>query len=302
MARATSDSGGSVALAEARSLAEAMPALLVEARRISATILAGWHGRRRAGPGEAFWQFRPFTSGEPSAMIDWRRSARDEHLYVREREWEAAHTIWLVPDLSASMRFRSRLAPVDKQSRAALLTLALAELLARGGERVGLLAGGPPTLSRNAAERIAHDLLDAADRPLDFNRVGRFSEVVLAGDFLDPEEDIEAQLDTIASSGARAHLVQVFDPAEETFPYSGRTQFTDPESGYRHLVGRAESVADAYRERLAARRDRLNERCRRLGWTFLIHRTDRTPLEPLLQLHGRLAERGGVAPSPGRAA
>ena len=51
--------------------------------------------RRRAGAGESFWQYRRFNSGEPSQNVDWRRSARDDHLYVREQEWEAAHTVWL---------------------------------------------------------------------------------------------------------------------------------------------------------------------------------------------------------------
>ena len=33
--------------------------------------------------------------------IDWRRSASSDNLFVREREWEAAHTVWLWVDLSA---------------------------------------------------------------------------------------------------------------------------------------------------------------------------------------------------------
>lgn len=277
-------------LAEARALAGAMPALLVEAHHVAATILSGWHGRRRAGPGEGFWQFRPFASGEPAAMIDWRRSARDEHLYVREREWEAAHTVWLEPDLSASMRFRSSAVGGDKESRAVLLMLALAEMLSRGGERVGLLGAGPPTLSRDAAERIARALL--APPPEAAKALpGRHSELVILSDFLDPIDAIEARLDAIAAAGARAHLVQIFDPAEETFPYAGRVEFADPETGHRQLVGRAETVAEAYRQRLAERRDRMAERCRRLGWTFLIHHTDRSPLEPLLGLQARLGER-----------
>ncbi len=61
---------------EAKGLAESLPDLLIEARRVAHTILAGWHGRRRAGPGETFWQFRPYVSGEPANGIDWRRSAR----------------------------------------------------------------------------------------------------------------------------------------------------------------------------------------------------------------------------------
>ena len=114
-------------LTEAKSIAAAMPDMLIEAQRVANTVLAGWHGRRVSGRGETFWQFRPFVTGEAAASIDWRRSARDEHLFVREKEWEAAHTLWLWPDLSPSMDFRSRLAPVSKRRRAIVLTLALAE-------------------------------------------------------------------------------------------------------------------------------------------------------------------------------
>ena len=93
--------------AKARTLAETMPRLILEARRIAATVIHGLHGRRRAGPGENFWQYRRFLSGEPARRVDWRRSARDEHLYVREQEWEAAHTVWIWPDRSPSMAFAS---------------------------------------------------------------------------------------------------------------------------------------------------------------------------------------------------
>src|SRR5712691_2176941 len=105
------------ATGEARSLAAAMPRLILEARRIAATVIHGLHGRRRAGSGENFWQYRRFVSGEAARNIDWRRSARDDHLYVREQEWEAAHTIWLWPDRSPSMAFASRLARESKLDR-----------------------------------------------------------------------------------------------------------------------------------------------------------------------------------------
>ena len=93
---------------ESRSLSASLPRLVLEARRIASNVIHGLHGRRRAGVGENFWQYRRFNSGEPAARVDWRRSARDEHLYVREQEWEAAHTVWLWPDRSASMAFASR--------------------------------------------------------------------------------------------------------------------------------------------------------------------------------------------------
>ena len=280
-------------LTEAKGIAEAMPEMLIEARRVALTVLAGWHGRRTSGRGETFWQFRPFVTGEAAASIDWRRSARDEHLFVREKEWEAAHTMWLWADLSASMEFRSRLAPVTKRARATVLLLALAEMLAVAGERIGLAGASDPILARNAAERVAVLIPGAAKTPgpPDTRALRRFSDIVLFGDFLDPIEDVEATLNAILRTGARAHLVQVMDPIEETFPYFGRTEFLDPETGTRHVVSRAEQYREDYQARLAALRDRLRTLSRRIDWTFLIHRTDRPATEPLLALHARLADR-----------
>src|SRR5271165_4516849 len=112
-----------------RTLASNMPRLILEARRIAATIIHGLHGRRRAGSGENFWQYRRFVSGEPAQRVDWRRSARDDHLYVREREWEAAHTVWIWPDRSASMQFASPLVSQTKLDRALVMAFALGQLL-----------------------------------------------------------------------------------------------------------------------------------------------------------------------------
>jgi len=294
---AVGDLPGSVlpALTAAKTLSESLPDLLVEARRVATTVLTGWHGRRRAGPGETFWQFRPFIAGEAAGRIDWRRSARDDHLYVREREWEATHTVWLWADVSVSMVFRSRLAAASKRDRAVVLLLAMAEMLAAAGERVGFIGLTDPLLARNAAERLATALSHADEERITglpaSTRIGRFADVMLFGDFLDPVEEIEAKLADIARIGATGHLVEILDPVEETFPFAGRTEFRDPETGFTWTVGRAEQIAEDYRRRLVARRERLAAFCRRFGWSYLTHHTDRAATEPLLALHARLAER-----------
>src|SRR6201998_1226039 len=123
---------------ESRTLAASLPRLVLEARRVAANVIHGLHGRRRAGSGENFWQYRRFVSGEPSSRVDWRRSARDDHLYVREQEWEAAHTVWIWPDRSPSMDFASTQARDTKLHRTLVIALALAEVLVEGGERVGI--------------------------------------------------------------------------------------------------------------------------------------------------------------------
>src|ERR1700704_2720331 len=142
-----------------RQLSVTMPRLILDARRGAATVIHGLHGRRRAGSGENFWQYRRFMSGEPAHRVDWRRSARDDFLYVREQEWEAAHTVWIWPDRSPSMAFRSPLAVETKMHRALVMALALAEILVQGGERVGVPGLTRPTGARNVVEKISQSMI-----------------------------------------------------------------------------------------------------------------------------------------------
>jgi uncharacterized protein (DUF58 family) len=286
---------------EAHGLADSLPDLQVEALRIANTVAHGIHGRRRAGPGETFWQFRQFQSNDSATLIDWRRSASSDHLYVREREWEAAHTIWLWPDLSPSMAFRSDLSATTKRDRALVLTLALAELLVRGGERVGILGLTRPTASRRASTRLAEALaMNAKSEILASSlpppeRVGRFSGAILISDFLDPVDDLVARFKAIAGDQVGGHLIQVLDPAEETLPYEGRAEFLGLEGDDRWLAERAESLREAYQRRLQAQREAVRAAARSLGWSFLVHHTDRSAAEPLLALVQRMGAgaRGG---------
>lgn len=275
------------ALARGRLRASLVPDLLVEARRVVNTVIAGWHGRRRRGIGENFWQFRPYVEGEPRSRIDWRRSARDDHTYIRDREWEAAHTVWLWADPSPSMLFQSATAGVSKESRALVLILALAELLSRSGERIAWPGVTDPFAARNGAERLAARLSQMQSPPLrpELVQIRRFSDIVVASDFLDPVEETQAWLDPLASRGVRAHLVEVADPAEETFPYSGRTEFRDPETGERLTAGRAETLGDDYRQLYTARRTELDRWCKRLGWSYTVNHTDRLASEALVKVH-----------------
>jgi uncharacterized protein (DUF58 family) len=285
---------------ESRTLAASLPRLVLEARRIAANVIHGLHGRRRAGSGESFWQYRRFVSGEPSQNVDWRRSARDDHLYVREHEWEAAHTIWVWPDRSASMAFASRQARDSKLERALIVTFALAELLVAGGERVGIPGLMTPTASRNVIDKMAqailHDDLTRASLPPSFVPSAR-SEIVVLSDFWSPIAEIRNMLAGLSASGAHGTLIQVVDPAEETFPYAGRVEFVEPEDGRVITAGRAERWANDYVARVALHRDQIRAETNTLDWLFSTHTTDRSAAELLLFLHGgMMANKGAVSP------
>ncbi len=283
----------------AEELAARLPDLLMQAKRIATTVSHGLHGRRRAGPGETFWQFRRFQSGEPARRIDWRRSARDDNLYVREREWEAAHTVWIALDRSPSMFFRSDLATQAKIDRAVVLTLALVDLLVRGGERVGIVGVMRPTATRNAAERAAGELAHVEHpAPLVVPSGGalpRFSELVIISDLLDPLVELDPEFRAIASGGVSGHAMQIIDPVEQVFPYTGRIEFTDPETGMDIVMGKADGVRTAFLQRMHERHDRLVAMFRGLNWAHMIHHTDRPAGLALMALHGQLGGHGAPA-------
>lgn len=287
----TEDQAVQAAIGKSRKLASRVPRLILEARRVASTVIHGLHGRRRAGSGENFWQYRRFVSGEPSSAIDWRRSARDEHLYVREREWEASHTIWMWADRSPSMEFASNLTEWSKLDRALVVSFALAEVLVQGGERVGIPPLMRPTANRNVIEKMAqaivHDNSERPSLPPNF-APAPFSEVLLFSDFWSPIADFRRIIGQLAANGARGHVVQVCDPAEESFPYSGRVEFVESEGLGSVTAGRAETWRTDYQKLVASHRAALRAECDQFGWSFIVHHTDRGPTDLLFALHARM--------------
>jgi uncharacterized protein (DUF58 family) len=275
----------------ARTLAATMPRLILEARRVAATVIHGLHGRRRAGPGENFWQYRRFVSGEPAQRVDWRRSARDDHLYVREQEWEAAHTVWIWPDRSPSMAFASRLAEETKLDRALVVAFALAEVLVEGGERIGIPGIMRPTANRNVIERMAegivHDPTARASLPPSFSP-SPLAEIVVLSDLWSPIAEVHSTIAQLSASGAHGHVVQIVDPVEETFPFSGRIEFFEPEGAGAITAGRAETWREQYEARVERHRVEIRAETDRLAWSFAIHRTDRPATDLLLWLHSSM--------------
>lgn len=241
--------------------------------------------------GETFWQFRRYRTEDPSSAIDWRQSAKSTHLYVREREWEAAQGVWFWRDGSAGMRFGS--GATSKVDRASLLATALAHLLVRGGERVALFGDGrPPQSSRLALRRIAFALANSGekDAPLPPDApIAKNGQLVWLSDFLSPIEDVARAVSRFARQGVGGHLVHVIDPQEEDFPFEGRTRFDDPVGAQSETIGRAEQVAEAYRLRFKAHAEAVTQIARRQGWSYLAHRVDKPAQTALVALYASMS-------------
>lgn len=267
-------------------IAGGLPALLADAQHLAATILLGEHGRKRAGMGDAFWQFRPAIQGDSLRRIDWRQSARGDGHFVRETEWQAAQSVMIWVDAAQSMQFSGAKARPSKLRRGQTLAMALAILAVKGGERVGLCnLSEPPKSGRGQLMAIARSLMDdpgtedyGAPRP---KVMPSGSRAVFFSDFMSEIQEVEAALTSAADRGVKGALVQILDPVEEVFPFDGRTVFESMSGAVQFEALKAKTFRDQYLERLAARKAALQTLCARTGWRFYCHHTD-GPAEPAL--------------------
>ncbi|GIT91674.1 hypothetical protein JANAI62_21310 [Jannaschia pagri] len=281
--------------ARSEAAAGGLPALLMGAERLAATILLGEHGRKRAGTGDNFWQYRAAQPGDARRSIDWRQSARGDGHYVRETEWQAAQSLMLWVDDAASMRFAAQGRP-SKLRRAQTLALALAVLTIKAGERAGLAQlPEPPRGGRGQLIRIADALMDG-EASEDYGTprpqvMPMGSRAVFLSDFLAEPAALTEALTSAADRGVTGVLVQVLDPEEEAFPYDGRTVFESMSGAVRFETLKADRLREDYLARLADRRAALRDLCARTGWRFQVHHTDGPAETALLPLYTALEKR-----------
>ena len=282
--------------AEAEGLSAPLPALLAEAQHLAATVVLGEHGRRRAGMGADFWQYRAAQPGDDSRAIDWRRSGRADVAFVQDKEWQTAQTVMIWVDRGRSMAFGSDPKHPTKAHRARVLAVASAILLVRGGERVGLggASGLPPrrgtTMLTRLTEALTEDHGGEYVAP-DTAGMPPRSRALFVSDFLGDPAPIERAVAEAADRGIKGAMIQVLDPQEEAFPFLGRTIFESMGGGLRHETLKAGELRIRYLDRLAERKARLRDLARATGWMFNTHHTSTPPAAALLWLHAALERR-----------
>ncbi|MEH6833767.1 MULTISPECIES: DUF58 domain-containing protein [Falsihalocynthiibacter] len=278
----------------AEGLASALPGLLAAANQLAASVQTGEHGRRRSGVGDEFWQYRQAVAGDSLRDIDWRRSARSDVHFIRQKEWQAMQTVTLWADTSQSMRFSSSPQHATKAFRAQLLTLAIAVLLHRGGEKTALLGDPTPaSASRGGLTHLAQELEKMVDdaefgAPMR-STLPKNTQVVLISDFLGDTKALRELLNSAQGQGVRGAIVQVLDPQEIAFPFEGRNVFESPTGAIRHETLKARGLKARYHDRLAERQAVLRDLARSSGWQFTVHQSDSAPLPALLWLYSALS-------------
>lgn len=284
-------------LNQSQILARRIGPLIAEARYHAGRLSAGSHGRRQAGLGESFWQFRHYHPEDGSKRIDWRRSARGDRLYVREKELELAVNFRLWLDPRADFDWKSAGQSRKKRDVAAIMLLALGQALLRGGERVSIFRNSASNGLRNGpiGARKIEDLawqLFSLTEPFPASKPGRVAYLI-ASDFYEPIAVWRERLAPLQATGHSGILLCVSDPAEENFPFSGRTRFCTPSGGEPIMVERADTIGEAYRQKLAQRRQQLQELARRSAFALVRMQSDHD-IAPKLAMMASLLRGAGV--------
>lgn len=265
--------------------AAGLPAILTAADKAATSILTGDHAQRKSGTGEKFWQFREYSQGDRPQDIDWRRSARGDRLFVRQKEWQTTQTVLFWCQRNRAMTYHSRPQYARKSDHAMILSLALASLFHNAGELTGLLSGDMrPGRTESTRLRMANQIFETRTGDLprtDALQIPMNGQLVLAGDFLTPPELIGDCFDRLASRASNVIVLQVLDPAELNLPFAGRVIFENDFSGLKQHIENVESIRDEYKKRIDAQIESVSALCRRHGWGWYLHTTDRAPKDTL---------------------
>ena len=264
-----------------------LPAIMMDARRAASGIVMGEHGRRRAGVGDAFWQYREWSNGESIRQVDWRRSAKSDKLFIRERERQNPALLQIWCDQRPSMNWTSDPKIPTKAQRGLIIGLALAIATRAGGERVHALGLNTPL---NNEIQFARLLVEAGQKlPLQYQA----GQVLLISDGLELPEIWAQRVQHITSARAQLIVLLIADRAELEFPFQGRIAFSTSPTETPLILGRAQSARsdymDAYRQHMIAVRHAIQS----AGGEVFDHCTRDPPIAIMLNLAAAL---DGAAP------
>ena len=256
-----------------------LPALLMMADKISGTILHGMHSQRKSGAGEKFWQFREYTQSDHLQDIDWRQSAKNDHIFIKQKEWQTTQKTYLWCASGSSMNYSSAKNIYSKQACAQIISLSLALLLRRSEEQVGLFGDLKTGKSDDKMQKIGQILLDNSNieqslpNSLDF-ALPQHSSFIAIGDFLAPINDISDAFSSISMAAQNALIIQIIDPAELDLTYRGRVKFKDINSNESTVINHVASVRSQYKKRMEAHINQVRLLCYERGWSYVLHKTD----------------------------
>src|SRR5271166_6257271 len=261
--------------------------IVLRARRLrfrvrpeAVTQLAGAYHGARPGVGLTFAELRAYEPGDEVRHIDWNVTARQGKPYVRRFVEERSLTLWLVLDVSASMRFGME--GRTKADRAAQAAALLATAAVHNGDRVGLLM---------VSDRIEVELAPAGG-------IRHLSQIVRAL-VATPTTSLKTQLGIgLSRRAARRHdaiAMRIVNTLEERLPAAGLLSLEEAESGKTQVIDSSSKRQRAdYARRAQEREQAFHRWCASAGVDGFTMSTEVEPILSLIELFSRRSARRGA--------
>jgi uncharacterized protein (DUF58 family) len=266
-------------------LLNAIGDLELVARAIVDGTLSGLHNSPFHGYSAEFSEYRHYRPGDDLKYVDWKLLARTDRVYTKQYRETTNLTARIFVDASQSMAFPSR-AGVAKLQYARLLAAALAHLLARQGDAVGLVVydtGIRQYLPSRTGQTHLRSLLVALSRTQAAGRtsaaqalrrtidlVSRRGLLIFISDLYDDDEMVEGELRRVVRIGHEVAVFHVMTRDELDFPFDRDVELEELESGQTLLTG--PGTAAEYRREFADFVERWRARCaaQRIDYTRIV--------------------------------
>jgi uncharacterized protein (DUF58 family) len=287
--------------------------LALRSRRLAEGGISGQHRSPFHGFNIEFAAYREYTPGDDLRRLDWRVFARSDRHYIKQYEEESNVRVTFVMDASASMNYRGARAALSKFDYGATLVVALAMLLARQQDPVGLVlfdeeAGTllPPSATQ-AQVTVMTGLLQNCKpaRKTELggllcslsDRIRKRGLIVIVSDLFTDMDSVYDGLNRLRFLGHEVLVLQVLDRDEIELPFDGPTVFRDIE-GEEELFAEPRSFRKAYQNAIRSFLEEIRKECGGRGYDHVRFVTDE-PLGASLGLFLRAREESGHAAGRG---
>lgn len=280
-------------LLDPRAIARA-EALGMNARFIVEGYMAGEHKSPYRGFAIEFAQHREYAPGDDVRHLDWKVQAKTERYYIKQYEQETNFVAHLLLDGSESMKYGS--GEISKLEYGKVMAACLAYLILHQRDAVALGIFDeevqeylPRSDNRDNLFRIMDRL--AGFEPLRGTRLApvlhgmagqikRKGIVIVISDFFDDEEELLQSVQHLRFKGHEVIMMQVLDPCEIDFPFTGNVEFEGLED-LPLIRTRPSQIKKSYHREFEKFRERLRSDVERHQCHFVGVRTDQ-PLDEVL--------------------
>ncbi len=239
----------------------ALGGLEVRARWLVDGFLTGLHRSPRKGFSVEFAEHRPYQPGDDLRYIDWKIAARTDRWVVKQFEEETNLRAVVLLDVSRSMHWKSPTAKLTKQAYAEQLAAALALLLLKQRDAVGLVRFDdavrtvvPPRARPAHFQRLVGAMLEQGtgrDSRLDLalqqasQLIRRPGLVIAITDLLVDPASVAPGLRALRAAGHDVLVMHIMDPGERVLDVSTDARFIDSETGV-EVTASAREIRAAY--------------------------------------------------------